>query len=41
MLDIVPVSLKEANAFVERYHRHHYIDSYTYEIVRSETKNDA
>lgn len=22
-LDIVPVSLKEANAFVERYHRHH------------------
>ena len=23
MLDIVPVSLKEANAFVERYHRHH------------------
>ena len=22
MLDIVPVSLKEANAFVERYHRH-------------------
>lgn len=23
MLDIVPVSLKEANAFVEQYHRHH------------------
>ena len=23
MLDIVPVSLAEANAFVERYHRHH------------------
>lgn len=23
MLDIVPISLKEANAFVERYHRHH------------------
>ena len=23
MLDIVPMSLKEANAFVERYHRHH------------------
>ena len=23
MLDIIPVSLKEANAFVERYHRHH------------------
>ena len=23
VLDIVPVSLKEANAFVEQYHRHH------------------
>ena len=23
MLDIVPVSLKEANAFVEQHHRHH------------------
>ncbi len=23
MLDIVPVSLAEANAFVKRYHRHH------------------
>lgn len=23
MLDIVPVTLREANAFVERYHRHH------------------
>lgn len=23
MLDIVPVTLKEANAFVEQYHRHH------------------
>lgn len=22
-LDLVPISLKEANAFVERYHRHH------------------
>jgi hypothetical protein len=23
MLELVPISLKEANAFVERYHRHH------------------
>ena len=23
MLELVPVSLKEANAFVERFHRHH------------------
>ncbi len=23
MLELVPVSLKEANAFVARYHRHH------------------
>ena len=23
MLELVPISLKEANAYVERYHRHH------------------
>lgn len=23
MLELVPITLKEANAFVERYHRHH------------------
>lgn len=23
MLELVPISLKEANAFVERHHRHH------------------
>ena len=23
MLELVPISLKEANAFVEQYHRHH------------------
>ena len=25
MLELVPITLKEANAFVERYHRHHRI----------------
>jgi len=40
MLELVPITLKEANAFVERYHRHHKpVVGHKFSVAASDGKN--